>query len=45
MNELIDNKEICNPILSLKTFKIIVIYNYNIKYLIDKFNNKKMKLI
>ena len=28
MNELLDNKEICNPILSLKTFKIIGIYNY-----------------
>jgi len=39
MNEMIDNKEICNPILSLKEFKIIGIYNYknknnNIKYLI-----------
>ena len=46
MNEMIDNKEAYNPILSLKEFKIIGIYNYkninyNIKYLIDKFNNYK----
>ena len=45
MNEMINNKEIC-PILSLKEFKIIGIYNYkninnSIKYLIDKFNNYK----
>ena len=26
-----DNKEICNPILSLKTFKINEIYNYRKK--------------
>jgi len=44
-NEIIDNKEIC-PILSLKEFKIIGIYNYkninnSIKYIIDKFNNYK----
>ena len=43
MNEMIDNKEAYNPILSLKEFKIIGIYNYkninySIKYLIDKFN-------
>ena len=51
MNELIDNKEIkyCSPILSLKTFQIIGRYNfnninYNIKYLIDKFNKYKDKI-
>ena len=46
MNESIDNEEICSPILSLKTFKLIGIYNYknkdyNIKYLIDKYNEYK----
>jgi len=44
MNELIDNKEISIPILSLKTFKIIGISNYSIKYLIDKFNNYKNEI-
>ena len=40
-----ENKEICNPILSLKTFKLIGIYNYkNMKYLIDKFNNYKNEI-
>ena len=28
INKLIDKKEICNPILSLKTFKLIGIYDY-----------------
>ena len=51
INELIDNKEIkyYNPILSLKTFKIIGIYNYqnknyNIQNLIDKFNEYKNEI-
>jgi len=44
MNELLDNKEICNPILSLKTFKIIGIYNYSFKDLIDKLNNYKNEI-